>query len=470
MRNKQKLILLEFNELTPALLQQFIKQGELPNFARFYRESLVYTTDAEESGETLNPWIQWVTVHSGLSYTEHGIFELNEGHKLKEPCLWDLLSAQGHRVWVCGSMNVRYDVPLNGYVLPDPWTVNVDPYPANAGLDSYFRFVQTQVQEHTNDQMALTASDYARFLKFMVSHGLSAHTTAAIVRQLTKERVGDGKWKRAVILDKLQFDVFRSIFQSQKPQFSTFFLNSTAHMQHAYWRYMDPEPFKVKPTEDERLDYGDAVLYGYQEMDGLLGRFLKLAGDDVTLVFATALGQQPCLLYEDTGGKRFYRPRDFERFLEFAGVTVAHKCSPVMSEQFHVHLNSEADAGLTEQRLRALQVDGRPLMRTLREGAHTVSAGAALFDAIPETAVLSNEQGRSVSFFEQFYGSETVKSGMHHPDGALWIRTPEREHRVFEDRVSLRSVAPTVLKMFGVEPPAFMKADALEWSSEKVVA
>src|SRR5687768_9819058 len=120
MNAKQKVILLEFNELTPSLLHQFIQQGELPNFERFYRESIVYTTDAEETGETLNPWIQWVTVHSGLSYEEHGVFELNEGHKLTKPCVWDLLSSEGYRVWVCGSMNVKYDVPLNGHVLPDP--------------------------------------------------------------------------------------------------------------------------------------------------------------------------------------------------------------------------------------------------------------------------------------------------------------------------------------------------------------
>jgi predicted AlkP superfamily phosphohydrolase/phosphomutase len=470
MNAKQKVILLEFNELTPSLLHQFIQQGELPNFERFYRESIVYTTDAEETGETLNPWIQWVTVHSGLSYEEHGVFELNEGHKLTKPCVWDLLSSEGYRVWVCGSMNVKYDVPLNGHVLPDPWTVNVQPYPAEAKLDAYFRFVQTQVQEHTNDSTALTPGDYARFLKFMVSHGLSAHTTASIMKQLTKEKVGEGKWKRAVILDKLQFDVFRAIYAAEKPNFSTFFLNSTAHMQHAYWRHMDPEPFTLKPTEEEQENYGDAVLFGYKEMDGLLGRFMKLAGNDTTLVFSTALGQQPCLSYEETGGKRFFRPRDFERFLTFAGVTMPHKCSPVMSEQFHVYLTNDADMELAERRLLGLKVDGRPLMKTHREDGHAIFAGASIFDEIPAEATLTSEDGRTTKFFDLFYQSETVKSGMHHPDGALWIRTPEREHHEYEDRVSLRAVAPTLLRMFGVEPPEFMRAEALEWTTEKATA
>lgn len=463
-----KVILLEFNELTPALLDRFMAAGHLPNFKRFYDEAAIYTTDAEESGERLNPWIQWVTVHSGMSFAEHGVFRLNEGHKLEKPCVWDILSARGKRVWVCGSMNVRFDMPLNGYVLPDPWTVTVEPYPAS--LQPYYRFVQTQVQEHTSESVPLNKADYARFVKFMVAHGLSARTAVAIVKQLAKERMGDGRWKRAAILDKLQFDVFRSVYKKFRPHFSTFFLNSTAHMQHAYWRHMDPEPFKVKPGDDERSAYGEAVLFGYKEMDGLLGRFMDLSGTDATLVFSTALSQQPCLSYEDTGGKRFYRPKAFDKVTAFAGITSPHKCSPVMSEQFHVYFNTPEDAEAAEPKMRGLTVNGRPLMLVRPEKPSAIFTGAAIYDAIPKDAVLANDAGDRVPFFDLFYQADMVKSGMHHPDGALWIRTPQRDHRVFEEKVTLRAVAPTMVKMFGIQPPAYMRAEPLEWKVEKVAA
>ncbi|MHC5730644.1 MAG: hypothetical protein ACYTXY_42365, partial [Nostoc sp.] len=62
------IILLEFNELCPSLMERFIKEGKLPNFQRLYEQSEVYTTDAEEKPPFIEPWIQWVTVHSGLSY------------------------------------------------------------------------------------------------------------------------------------------------------------------------------------------------------------------------------------------------------------------------------------------------------------------------------------------------------------------------------------------------------------------
>jgi hypothetical protein len=67
----ESILILEFNELCPSLMQSFIQQGRLPNFQRFYQESVVYTKDAEAEAPFLEPWIQWVTVHSGLPYREH---------------------------------------------------------------------------------------------------------------------------------------------------------------------------------------------------------------------------------------------------------------------------------------------------------------------------------------------------------------------------------------------------------------
>ena len=79
---KQNVILLEFNELSPTLMNRFINQGHLPNFKRFSEESAIYLTEAAERAPYLDPWIQWVTVHTGLDFNEHHIERLNEGHTL----------------------------------------------------------------------------------------------------------------------------------------------------------------------------------------------------------------------------------------------------------------------------------------------------------------------------------------------------------------------------------------------------
>jgi len=95
----RSVVLLEFNELSPKLINGFMAQGELPNFRRMRDQSRVMVSDAQEAPPNLEPWVQWVTVHSGLSYDQHGIFHLGDGHRLDRKCFWDILSV---RATACG--------------------------------------------------------------------------------------------------------------------------------------------------------------------------------------------------------------------------------------------------------------------------------------------------------------------------------------------------------------------------------
>ncbi len=114
-------ILLEFSDLTPALVR------EPPNLRRFHDESRVYVTTGEQARA------HWVTVHTGLSSAED---------ELNQKCIWDLASDQGLRVWVCGSPQTRYQLPLNGCVLPDASTSAVPPHPVD--LLPYLRLTQVK--------------------------------------------------------------------------------------------------------------------------------------------------------------------------------------------------------------------------------------------------------------------------------------------------------------------------------------
>jgi hypothetical protein len=462
-------ILLEFNELSPALMDTFIDQGHLPNFKRLRDSSQVFTTDAEEVAPNLDPWIQWVTVHSGLSFDQHGIHHLGDGHKLAVKSLWDMVAAQGKTVWICGSMNIKYDKPLRGAAVPDPWTVGTSPFPEE--LDAYYLFVQRNVQEYTNDRVPLSKGDYARFLKFMVSHGLSTHTVSSIARQLLSERrTGSGRWKRATILDKLQRDVFLHYFKKLRPAFSTFFLNSTAHFQHAHWRNMDPEPFKIKPTDADQTEYQHAVRYGYEEMDRIVGDIVAAAPPNAIVVLATALSQQPCLIYEDIGGKTFYRPRTFEPLLEFLGITDCQRVEPVMSEQFHLRFASDSAAADAAKRLSSLRIEGLEAMK-VEQRETSVFSGCKIFSALDHEAQLNGgPSGRSIPFFKLFYQVESLKSGMHHPDGILWIRVPGIASIAHQRKVSLRDLPPTILSLFGIEKPEYMTGRVLSVGAPAKVA
>lgn len=443
------LILLEFNELSPPLMERFINQGLLPNFAKFRTEGSIYVTDAGEDPPRLNPWIQWVTLHSGKSFAEHGVFHLGDAGRKGTPMIWDTVCAAGHTAWVCGSMNSAVQPNFKGWVLPDPWDASTRGIPAD--FDKYMKLVRAYVFEHTSGRRPVSLGTIADFVGFMLRNGLRASTTGRIVSQLVSERFGDTSWKRASILDLLQFDIFRSVYQRHKPLLSTLFFNSTAHYQHAFWRNMQPELFSIKPSAAEQKSKSNAVLFGYQTMDRMVGEAFELAGDEGVVAFATALSQQPCLTWEGEGGKTFYKPHDFSKLLEFAGIDSSIcRVEPVMSEQFHLRFKDETIAASAKSLLDALTLDGGRRVMSSRLEGHSVFSGCAIFSDLPG-GMRIRAAVREASFFDLFYQIEAIKSGMHHRDGMLWIRTPERQAKTNPGKLPLTSVLPLLLQSMGLD-------------------
>ncbi|WP_435005231.1 hypothetical protein P12x_003126 [Tundrisphaera lichenicola] len=458
--------MLEFNELTPSLMDRFIAAGHLPNFERLRAESHVYVTDAEEDGDNLQPWVQWVSVHTGLSASAYGITRLSDGHKLREKAIWDLISEAGYRVWVCGSMNARYDRPLNGCLLPDAWSTGLRAFP-DGEFDSYDAFVRRAVQEHTSESQGLSKEMALSFLWYMAGHGLSPSTIRMILSQLwTERRTNRFKWRRAAIADQLQWDIFRHYYRKIRPHFSTFFINSTAHFQHSHWREMEPEAFHVLPDSEHLAEFKDAILYGYQQMDRIVGRFLSLAGSETTLIFSTALSQQPYTDAETAGGRHFYRLRSPAVLADRLGLQGTYTYHPVMAEQFVLRF---ADADAAEAAKRYL--DGFRVGSTLAFHGSLEDADLILQSnqtrEVSKTATLRDERtGREVPFYDLFYQLDNLQSGRHHPDGMLWVRYPNRSHRSHERKMPVRSIAPTILEMFGLSRPQYMDCDPIAVPSE----
>jgi hypothetical protein len=447
-----RLILIEFNELCPTLLRRFMDQGLIPNFRAFYESSEVFTSDAGEGPPNLEPWIQWPTVHSGMPCSEHGVYHLGDGRKLEAKCLAEVLSDAGVPVGVFGSMNQNYG-RLHGYVVPDPWDPQGLAHPVS--IQPFYQTVARQVQESSREQ-AGSKSEMLRFGWFLVKHGLTASTAWAVAHQLWQERWDRGlRWRRAMLLDRIQYDVFHCLNRRLGIRFATFFCNSTAHFQHYHWRNMEPERFPVPPPESDHPSLRNAIPQGYQAMDRLLGRFLRDYPDDL-LVLCTALSQQPWI--ETT--KCTFRPRRFDRFFEFARVRVqASAIKPVMAEQFHVECPTGEEAEQTEHRFRDLVVEDEPLMSVKREG-NLVLAGCRINStAVLDRPVIRRSDGGRERFGDLFYMVHTMRSGRHHPDGVLWFRTGR--HRAHAEKAPLNDIAPTVLAHFGVAPPSQMKGRPL---------
>jgi hypothetical protein len=440
-------IMLEFNELSPSLMDRFIAEGRLPGFAALRQQSLVYVSDAEVEPPNLEPWIQWVTVHTGVPFEKHGIFDLNDGHKCTEPRIWDRLSKEKQSSWICGSMNAgMLERDSDILFLPDPWATGAVPNPANL-FAPYFNFVSRFVQEHASKDTPVSTPEILAFVRFMVSNGLSAATVMRTVRQLLSERRGDNHWRRAVILDRLQWDVFRCFYRRRSPAFSTFFLNSTAHFQHYHWRDMEPELFSIAPGASDGGSHADAIRFGYEQMDKIVTECLQMA-PDATIILSTALSQQPLSRYDDEGGKQVFKVKDLPALLEAAGIPGGWTYAPVMAEEFKLTFASDQEVTAAEAALTSLVgADGAPIMRVRRSDTTLFLGCAATRQPAEGMRFGRSGHDRSHAFSDVFFPLVGLKSGAHHPDGILWWRLPSGVHQVMPTKVSLERIAPTVLHL-----------------------
>ena len=242
--DQMNMLVLEFNELCPSLLTRFMQEGLLPNFSRLYGRSEIYTTTTDD--QHLEPWVQWVTFHCGVGESIHGVRELDQGHSVKQPAIWDVLATEGKSSVVFGAMNTAPAKTEKILIIPDPWSTRI---PVPDEFAPYQEFIRPHVLGHTSK--SATTSGFWAFAAFMASHGLSMSTISHLLGQLLSERTlrRDVRWRRASSLDYLQWDVFEHLWRTKHPDLAVFFSNSTAFLQHRYWRQMDPDAYEVKPTK-----------------------------------------------------------------------------------------------------------------------------------------------------------------------------------------------------------------------------
>lgn len=416
-----RLLLLEFNELCPGLIDTFMAEGSLPNFKRLRERSHAYITHTSEA--LLEPWIQWVTVHTGVPLDEHGIVDLDEAEKLKHEAFWD--GVKSDNVLLMCPMNVRFNRTDRSIFMPDPWAASQAPSP---DIEPFYRFVRSTVNTHARAQ-GLDKKVALDAVRYLASHGMRVRTAVSLVRQLVQERVGshDVKWRRATMLDKLSWDVFAHFWRGDRqPKIGVFFSNATAHYQHKYWRHYQPDVFSLKPDKNELRSYGEAIRYGYKCLDELLGKALRIAGPDTAIVLCTALSQQPMLDYEERGGKAMFLPKDYPQLLNILGLQAAPRVEAIMAEEARLHYERAEDAELALARLQAVTTsEGLALFKLRGFDGRSFIIGCAVFanEVEPTTRICLGDHAVA-DFRDHFIAMPTTTSAKHHPDGLLWVALP----------------------------------------------
>nr|MBP8271930.1 hypothetical protein [Sphaerotilus sp.] len=100
----KKVLLLELNEINWRVVDRLIEQrgvAFLPNFEKLKKQGAWAVQSAVERSPLLDPWITWVTLHTGVSPAVHGASVLEQSSdSISAPRTWQYAADAGRKVGV----------------------------------------------------------------------------------------------------------------------------------------------------------------------------------------------------------------------------------------------------------------------------------------------------------------------------------------------------------------------------------
>lgn len=401
----QKLIQLELNEVNFDFVRAYGEKGQLPRLNQLIARHGLTETTSESRYEHLEPWIQWVSAHTGLSYAEHQVFRLGDILARPElPQIWELLEQAGYDVGAISPMNARNACADPAFFVPDPWTAGKVTGPPL--LRRLYGAISQIVNDNAQGRIEKASLAWlgAGLVRFARPANYAVY--AALAGKARKKA-----WARALLLDLLLADLFIAANRRSGADFATLFLNAAAHIQHHYMYnsavYRGPHRNPGWYIDAE----ADPLLEVYQLYDRIVGQVIDTFPEHRILV-ATGLHQDP---YPDL--LFYWRLRDHAGFLSELGVPYA-RVEPRMSRDFMVWCNDTEQAAEAERTLAgATASDGRLLF-------DVDNRGDSLFVMLSYPAEVTPELGYRVGN-RHFTGLAdktafvAIKNGEHNGTGYL---------------------------------------------------
>ena len=417
---------IQLNEIDFDYIDEYIRLGYLPTFKSLFEKHGYVETTSETEHHLANPWIQWPTVHTGMSYAEHKVFRLGDIIKHDHELIYEALENKGISVAALAAFNAKNNTKNSSFFVPDPWTKT----PFTGSKDLYR--IYNALCQVTNDyaKKKITFQSYCNLLL-----GAIRNINYKCIPNYIKETLSyiNGKtWFRAVICDRLLLDTYVTQCKQHKPEFSTVFLNGGAHLQHhylfsskAYHGERTNPTWHVAKNEDPLLDILNLYDEGLKEILSLANKF-----DNGRVIVATALHQNA-----HERETYYYRIDDHVNFLHKIGIEYVNTYN-LMTEDFVLCFRNEQLALEAEQKILNVETiniekifyieTADSEIRTLNKGTkifHTENRGKDIYVQLKPVAALIpveakiKSNGVIIDNFGKLVTLAQVKNTHHHGVG-----------------------------------------------------
>ncbi len=231
-----KLFFFEINEFNFDLMKSISERLQLTHLNKLLNSphSVASIPDHYDS-DFLEPWAQWVSIHTGQPAAIHQIKHLGDVPELHQKQLWEAFSDKNISVGVWGVMNGSKREAKNcKFFMPDPWTFSENGSPdAIANLLKLPRYLAKNYLNISTLEVIKLIPSFLNGLKVVPFQ-------FDILKEFTTTMFNAFKYNFADFVfisffDFLTTKAFIKLAYRYETEVNVFFINLIAHAQHHYW-------------------------------------------------------------------------------------------------------------------------------------------------------------------------------------------------------------------------------------------
>jgi hypothetical protein len=342
---KKPVVLVELNEINFDIVKKYIDAyPDCFKFLKILVNKKMVRTVGEERYEENEPWIQWVSVHTGMTFAEHQVYRLGDIINNNITQIYEYLEGKGFKVGAISPMNTANRTLQPSYFIPDPWTLT------QPDSTVWSKLIHNAVSQAVNDnsKSRLTLKTAAVIALSMI-RCVSFKKYPIYLSLLGQSR---GKpWVKALIFDLFLNDLHRYLFLKKRPDFSSVFLNAGAHIQHHY--FLNSEPVQKISTVRNPSWYVDPNADPMRDMLIVYDKIIKdyILCEESELIVVTGLSQIP---YDRQ--KFYYRLSEHSDFISRLSIKYV-SVQPRMTRDFLVDFSSKDDLDIALNVFRTVVVE-----------------------------------------------------------------------------------------------------------------
>lgn len=271
------------------IINPMIERGELPNLQRLRENGIWSNLMTTIPSQTVPAWPSCVT---GVNPGKLGVFHFSKDshsnydqgrlitvNDLRIKTLWEILSDHDKKI-IGVTVPLTYPPPAVNGVMISP----VNPRAVKELKEMVVKTYPAELLEEFQDVLELNV-ERLTMEKSTIDH------MKGMVRSIDRNDLLDRmKSFNLMVIDKLK-DFALYLMNSRDWDFLMFVFTSIDGIQHHFWSFMDLH----HPAYDKKLaeQYGDVIPLCYKHVDSAIGKIVKNAGDDVTVIILSDHGFGP---------------------------------------------------------------------------------------------------------------------------------------------------------------------------------